>query len=392
MRQSYCADDLLRNADAGTAERIAEMTPPVSEKVRERIYAQMLTRIGQSDTRETAEFFQVTEVHTRKHWYYAAAACLLFCTGIAGGGFLLSNTESCILSQEGNHTAATEATGLTQTELYSLSMNTLTQLAEQGQVSFCYKVDTRFSSDDTPMTEMNGEAYLDFAQNAHYTALHIELCYPSGIVFRQENSLYSTKDYAIEWTDYERSQGWARFYDADTLSFAGTQVGLAVDHSWLTEQLLSDFSQWEIVAAEEYVCSDSSEVRRSITVSGSCDTFSEICKEASSFRVKLDAETGMWLEMDCFNERGTAIAFLRTSELCFGSEAEPPKQADVIAAQLLTSNYGFEGSIPEAFFRDAEKAGISVPQEFREMHTEQASTGKVIEWHVFHEDATSSSR
>ncbi len=370
MKEKRHIGEILRGADEPTAERIAELSPPADDETKDRIFAQIQERMNTPESLPE-EHFTVTSVHRPWKKYAASAACLLLAAGI-GSAVLLrgglpeqppvqeelaasqyaEETAQDISEPEETHAEAVPETEVlpehawTQDEVWNLCMKSREHLMEYGRFS-CDTVKTS-TLDHSIQLDVQGVVELDFKAEIYNSCVSHFMYYPDS-VYIQENQWYYADGCELWLIDYQTtdSEDSGNFTQPEqAFLFEGRGNGdLACSTPFYTETFLSDFSLWEIAGTDVYCHraddgSGQETERACIVLEVAGGVFQDVL-EAASHRVLVDAETGMWLKLEGFDEKGNSICKMQLNDLKFGADAEITHPYN-IGQKIQNGDYAFE--------------------------------------------------
>lgn len=342
---------LFRYTDEATAQRIAELCPPVSDAARERIFRNALER-AETPVMQAEETFHVETIRpVRWRRFAAAAACIaLVGTAVIGFGRYAALTlpppeqpaaseaaESCTTE---TIAAPTQDDGWTQQEVYALCRNAEEFLRGKGRFSLVTCSDYPDSGHS-----LRSEVSADLSQEITCVISASTQKTGDGVIELQENLDYCAAGYEISLVDYASDTpdiGTCRM-DED---FALPAVSKTAGSAFYGEMLLSDFSKWKISGTDTYLLSEDygngtvSTERPCIVVDISDDT-TKLCADAVSYQLLADAENGMWLSLTGYDANGEKIYEYRENDLKYGDAAAILHPYDV-GEKIRQGDYVFE--------------------------------------------------
>jgi len=347
---------IFRHTDDETAQRIAELCPPVSEKCRDRIFKKTVRRMQQPALADTAVCHVEAARPVRWHRFAAAAACIaLIGTAMIGIG-MQAGTGRPKLPQERVSTSdttqaptpeatllPTQGTEWTQQAVYDLCMQAAANLEKPGRISG--QIDMQIYAVGMLQSYHSQGKFAFDCERDFYSAEELVLdASASQMTALQQNHWYYAEGAAIQLTEYPDESGLqdtASILEAELpepLTIPAITSTCIVFPDELTKMYLSDFSLWHFTGTEPFRSESDVQMpeRECIVIEGSRPS-----SGTGHFRILVDAETGMWLSFEDFTADGELAHSLCMTELRTG-EAADIVEPYTIGEKLRRGEYAFD--------------------------------------------------
>ncbi len=346
---------LFRHTDEATAQRIADLCPPVNDAARERIFRNALDR-AETPVMQEEEIFHVETIRPARWRRIAAAAACIALVGasVIGIGRYAGLTmpelpPEAPAASEAVQSGMSETTATqmqeksdewTQQEIYALCRNAEEFLRTQGRFSL-----VTYSDYPDSGHSLRSEISADLSQEITCVISASTQTVEDGVIEIQENLDYCAAGYEISLVDYASDTpdiGTCRMDE----EFALPAISKTAGSAFYGEMLLSDFSKWKISGTDTYLLHEDhgngavSTERPCIVLDISDDT-AKLHTDAVSYQLLVDAENGMWLSMTGYDADGEKIYEYRENDLKYGDAAAVLQPYDV-GEKIRYGDYMFE--------------------------------------------------
>ncbi len=351
----------FRHTDDLTAQRIADLCPPVDETTRDRIFQSAVKRIHQP-VMQAEDTFQVASVHPVRWRRIAAAAACAAVVGTAAIGIgMQAGSGRSELPQERLTTSNDTGTKYTNQETTQIPTETTAtkEWTQQAVYDLCLQAAANLEKPQQVSGQIDMQIYaVGMLQSYHsqgkfafdcerdfYSAEELVLDgSASQMTDQQQNHWYYAEGAAIQLTEYPEESGLqdtASILEAELpepLTIPAITSTCIVFPDELTKLYLSDFSLWHITGTEPFrsVSSVQMPERECIVIEGSRPS-----SGTGHFQIRVDAETGMWLSFEDFTADGELSHSIYMTELRTG-EAADIVQPYTIGEKLRRGEYAFD--------------------------------------------------